>query len=216
MHRAYRKPADLPNRLAVFPLSGALLFPRGLLPLNVFEPRYLSMVDDALAGSRLIGMIQPSGVAPEGDPPALARVGCAGRLTALQETEDGRYLITLTGVSRFRVVRETIAATPYRIVEADFDTFANDLAAPEELLGADVDALLEALRDYLERNGLAADWDAISQAPAHTMVNSLAVGCPFTAPEKQALLEAPTLHERCKALVSLLTMERPSGARLVQ
>ncbi len=207
--RAYRKPSDLPAEIPVFPLGGALLFPRSVLPLNIFEPRYLNMIDDALSGDRLIGMIQPAGLAPEGDPPDLAEVGCVGRLTSYQETDDGRYLIALTGLCRFRVVEETTRDTPYRTVRADWRAFASDLAPQSDPDTADRIKLTTALRDYLERNGLKADWSAIQDAPVGMLINSLSTGCPFTNPEKQALLEAPTLHDRCSALITLLVMERP-------
>lgn len=217
MPRAYRKPSDLPAGIPVFPLGGAVLFPRSVLPLNIFEPRYLNMIDDALAGDRLIGMIQPAGLAPDGDPPTLAEVGCVGRITSYQETDDGRYLIALTGLSRFRIIEETTAGTPYRTVRADWNDFGADLAPAPDAGPADRTELTRALKDYLERNGLKADWSAIEEAPVSMLINSLSTGCPFTNPEKQALLEAQTLHDRCSALITLLVMERPgTGGGYVQ
>ncbi len=219
MPRGYRKPSDLPIAIPVFPLGGALLFPRALLPLNIFEPRYLSMVDAALAGHRIIGMIQPAGlIAPANDEtPHLAEVGCAGRITSLQETDDGRYLIALTGISRFRVKEEIRQDTPYRIVRADWNAFAGDLARPQPVDDVVRGQLVSALHAYLDRSGLKADWAAVEEAPVDALINSLSAGCPFTNPEKQALLEARTLEDRCAALITLLKMERPGqGGGYVQ
>ncbi len=210
MPRAYRKPSDLPIAIPVFPLGGALLFPRATLPLNIFEPRYLAMVDAALVGHRIIGMIQPAGlITPANDDsPDLAQVGCAGRITGFQETDDGRYLIALTGITRFRVTEEIRHDGPYRIVRADWNAFAEDLARAPSLDDAVRGQLVAALHAYLERSGLKADWSAIEDAPVDTLINSLSAGCPFTNPEKQALLEARTLEDRCAALITLLQMER--------
>jgi Lon protease-like protein len=222
MPRAYRKPSDLPVAIPVFPLGGALLFPKAVLPLNIFEPRYLAMVDAALVGHRLIGMIQPAGiispVAPgEADSPDLAQVGCAGRITGFQETEDGRYLIALTGIARFRVREELPHDGPYRIVRADWEAFAADLDRQPALEDAARTRLLDALKSYLERGAMRADWTAVDEAPVDTLINSLSAGCPFTNPEKQALLEARTLEDRCAALITLLEMERPGqGGGYVQ
>lgn len=221
MPRVYRKPTDLPVAIPVFPLGGAILFPGAVLPLNVFEPRYLAMVDAALAGHRLIGMIQPAGMTQEtteaADKPILARVGCCGRITGFQETEDGRYLIALTGVTRFRIVEEVDQRTPYRVVRPDWRAFAEDLSTPARI-SDDVRAnLVGALKAYLVRNGLNADWSAVEDAPIDMLVNSLSAGCPFSNPEKQALLESRTLQDRCTALITLLTMERPGqGGGYVQ
>jgi uncharacterized protein len=220
--RGYRKPADLPVAIPVFPLGGALLFPRAVLPLNIFEPRYLSMVDAALVGHRLIGMIQPAGiispVAPgETDNPDLSEVGCAGRITGFQETDDGRYLIALTGITRFRVKEEIKHDGAYRIVRADWEAFAEDLNPKGGVDNSVRSKLLAALHAYLETSGLKADWGAVEEAPVDTLINSLSAGCPFTNPEKQALLEARTLEERCAALITLLQMERPGqGGGYVQ
>ena len=217
MPRAYRKPADLPAEIPVFPLGGAILFPKSVLPLNIFEPRYLNMIDDALAEERLIGMIQPAGLTGEGENPALAGVGCVGRLTAFQETEDGRYLITLSGITRFGVGQETTHRMPYRTVRADWTRYPEDLGPEAGVAPPDRAELTKALTDYLDRNGLKADWTTIKDAPVEMLINSLSSGCPFTNPEKQALLEARTLHDRCSALIALLVMERPNqGGGYVQ
>lgn len=203
----YRKPSDLPAIIPVFPLTGAILFARWSLPLNIFEPRYLNMIDDAMYGQRIIGMIQPRG--EEGD--ALAAVGCAGRITSYTETPDGRYLITLSGICRFRVVREIDARKPYRQVEADYTPFAGDLVPPPPVpttSGApDRDVLIAALRGYLERSSLKAEWSGIDDAPFEMLVNALSAGCPFGPVEKQALMEAPTLADRAATLVALLRMD---------
>lgn len=217
MPRAIRKISELPAEIAVFPLGGAILFPHALLPLNIFEPRYLAMVDDALKADRLFGMIQPRGLTPEGDAPELADVGCLGRLVSFQETDDHRYLIALKGVARFRVIAETTEDTPYRTVRASWTDYADDLAPEPEAAPKDKHELTAALNAYLERNSLSADWSAIKDAPADMLINSLSTGCPFTNPEKQALLEARTLQERCNALIALLVMERPvQGGGYVQ
>jgi len=220
--RVYRKPAELPVAIPVFPLGGALLFPRAVLPLNIFEPRYLSMVDAALVGHRLIGMIQPAGIVTPATPsdtdsPNLAEVGCAGRITGFQETEDGRYLIALTGITRFRVREELKHDGAYRIVRADWNDFATDLDRQPALDDSARARLIAALQSYLERGAMKADWTAVEEAPVDTLINSLSAGCPFTNPEKQALLEARTLEDRCAALISLLQMERPGqGGGYVQ
>jgi uncharacterized protein len=203
----YRKPQDLPDTLAVFPLTGALLFPRGQIPLNIFEPRYLNMIDDALKGDRMIGLIQPDGRGPR-EKPGLASVGCAGRLTAFAETDDGRYLITLTGIARFKVTAERDVVTPYRQVHPDWLAFGDDLRAPQSFAGFDRQPLLDALRDYLDRNNLKADWSSIDEAQAEPLVNALSALCPFQPIEKQALLEARTIEERRDTLIALMTMDR--------
>ncbi len=192
MPKPFRTLDDLPKTIAVFPLSGALLLPRGALPLNVFEPRYLAMVDDALASHRLIGMIQP--IEPEEHTlkPALSQVGCVGRITSFKESEDHRYQITLTGLCRFRVAEELQADTPYRQVTADYFAFGGDLVANES---SDVprERLIAALKAYLSRRDLKADWRSVMSAPAETLVNALAMLCPFEPAEKQALLKCPVL-----------------------
>lgn len=220
--RVYRKPSELPVAIPVFPLGGALLFPKAVLPLNIFEPRYLSMVDAALVGHRLIGMIQPAGIVSPASPsdtdsPNLAEVGCAGRITGFQETEDGRYLIALTGITRFRVREEIRHDGAYRIVRADWEAFASDLDRQPALDDSARARLIHALQTYLERGAMKADWTAVEEAPVDTLINSLSAGCPFTNPEKQALLEARTLEDRCAALITLLQMERPGqGGGYVQ
>jgi Lon protease-like protein len=200
---AYMKASDLPQIIPLFPLDGALLLPRGLMPLNVFEPRYLNMIDDAMSGERIIGMIQTR-TGGERARPALAAVGCAGRITSYAETSDGRYLITLTGVCRFRLMDELPTHNPYRQARAGFDEFEADLHPSPELSAADRDQLLEGLAAFLSGRGLEIDWDQAREAPLEALVNSLSMALPFEAAEKQALLEAATLHERHGALVTLL------------
>jgi Lon protease-like protein len=201
----YRKPTDLPETIPVFPLSGVLLLPRGQLPLNIFEPRYLTMVDATLSGERIIGMIQP--VEPEEKilKPALSQVGCAGRLTSYREADDGRYLITLTGICRFRVAEELGGETPFRQVRARYADFAADLSQAED---GDFqrDRLIAALKAYLSRRDLKADWQSVTSAPGETLVNALSMLCPFEPAEKQALLEARDWGERVAILVALLEM----------
>ncbi|MBL8559482.1 MAG: LON peptidase substrate-binding domain-containing protein [Hyphomonadaceae bacterium] len=201
----FRKPDDLPAIIPVFPLTGAVLFPRSALPLNIFEPRYLNMIDDALAAERLIGMIQPvDGGAPV--KPALADVGCVGRITTFSETDDGRYLITLTGVSRFRVGREIDAPSPYRKVAADWYAYATDLSERDNAAAIDQEMLARALRDYSVAKGFQVDWEAAAGAPAEMLVNAVCAACPFSPEEKQMLLEAVTLADRSDALVALLEL----------
>ncbi len=196
---------ELPQVIPVFPLDGALLLPHSTRPLNIFEPRYLNMFDDVMAAERVIGMVQtsPGGSAER---PHLARVGCAGRVTSFSETADGRYLVTLTGLSRFRVTEELPVQTPYRQVRADFTSFVMDLAPLSDDQGAERARLLEALERYLDRRGLRMDWGAAERAPIQPLVNSLAMALPFGLVEKQALLEAKGPIERQTALIALLEM----------
>ena len=205
----YRGLSDLPETIAVFPLAGALLFPRWSLPLNIFEPRYLNMVDDAMAGSRLIGMGQTVG--GERTCPDIAQIGCVGRLTSYSETEDGRYLISLTGICRFRVAEELNVTTPYRQIRADWDSFAKDFGNANTEDMPDRTQLTAALRTYSERNTMEVDWDAVRNAPLETLINALCAGCPFNTMEKQALLEAETVVDRGETLIKLLEMDLPGG-----
>ncbi|MFN7163272.1 MAG: LON peptidase substrate-binding domain-containing protein [Hyphomonas sp.] len=205
----YRKTADLPETLPVFPLPGALLFPRWELPLNIFEPRYLNMFDDAMRSHRLIGMIQSLG-GPR-DLPEIARVGCAGRITSYTETDDGRYLVTLTGICRFAVKHELAVTTPYRQVTPHWDAFAADLYPASEEGLPDRSELILSLRTYVAAHGLQADWSAVEDAPMETLVHALAAGCPFPAPEKQALLEATSLADRARTLIALMAMSASGG-----
>lgn len=211
---AYRKPSDLPETFPVFPLDGALLLPRTALPLNIFEPRYLNMIDDTLAGGRLIAMIQTIAGGPA-DAPHLQDVGCIGRLTSFTETPDGRYLISLTGVSRFKVVAELGTPTPYRQVKGDFEPYAADLVFIDPDRGFNRIELMDTLRAFLVSNDLAADWASVENAPAETLINTLAMVCPFDAVEKQALLEAPTVNDRYDALMTLMKLRAvgPDGGR---
>ncbi|WP_420470141.1 LON peptidase substrate-binding domain-containing protein [Brevundimonas sp. FT23042] len=210
MAQGYIRAADLPQVIPVFSLSGVLLLPRGQLPLNIFEPRYLNMIDDAMAGDRIIGMIQPSGGPPR--LPGLSPIGCAGRITSFNETSDGRYLISLTGIARFRVAAELPVQTPYRQVRAAFDAWADDLVAPPAGEGGlDRDGLLEALKAYLETRGLDIDWDTAETAPPEALVNSLAMALPFEPTEKQALLEAADLDNRAAVLTALMQIGAAGG-----
>jgi len=203
----FKKAQDLPLVIPVFPLDGALLLPHAQLPLQIFEPRYISMVDDAMAGERIIGMVQTRpGVDPER--PGLQQIGCAGKITTFSETTDGRYLITLTGLSRFQVRDELAVQTPYRQTRVDFLPYQTDLEPPHgEDDGFDRLRLLSALKGYLERRSLDVDWETAKAAPAEALVNSLAMALPFDPPEKQALLEARQLNERREALVALMEID---------
>jgi Lon protease-like protein len=209
MNAVYRTPADLPQSIPVFPLSGALLLPRGQMPLNIFEPRYIAMIDDAMkSGHRLIGMIQPDAVhSGSEDNPNLFSVGCVGRVTDLSESGDGRYLLQLTGVCRFRVADEPAVTTAYRQCRVDYAPFADDLVARKGEDDVDRNALLESLSAFLKANNLKADWDGIEQAPNEALVNALAMMSPYGASEKQALLEAPDLKARAEMLIALTQIE---------
>lgn len=209
MNAQYRGPIDLPAVIPVFPLPGALLLPRGQMPLNIFEPRYLAMVDDSLRdGHRLIGMIQPdpahSGPA---DKPSLYAIGCAGRITQLAESGDGRYLLELTGVARFRIEDELKVATAYRQCRVTFAPFADDFIARKGEDAVDREAVLTALRGFLKANDLKADWDGIEKAPNEALVNALSMMSPYGPAEKQALLEAPDLKTRAEILVAITEID---------
>jgi Lon protease-like protein len=205
----YRGVSDLPGTIPIFPLPGALLLPRGQMPLNIFEPRYLDMIDDALRdGHRLIGMIQPD-TAQSGteDKPSLFKVGCVGRMTQLAETGDGRYLVQLTGVARFRVEAELNVATSYRQCRVTYAPFADDFIARKGEENVDRKALLGALSAFLKANDLKADWEGIENAPNEALVNALAMMSPYGPAEKQALLEAPDLKTRAEILVAVTEIE---------
>ncbi|MCA8889340.1 MAG: LON peptidase substrate-binding domain-containing protein [Parvularculaceae bacterium] len=209
MTEADDRPHILPPIIPVFPLAGAIVLPGGQLPLNVFEPRYLRMVDDVLGGARVIGMIQPR---DDARAPELYTVGCAGRLTSFAETGDGRYLITLTGVSRFRIREEVDATTPYRQAAVDYSVYAEDADPDDTAQDVDRDSLFEAMMHYLDAEGISTDWDAAQEAPSDALVNSLAMGCPFAPNEKQALLEARNASERAQCLMTLMRMTGGDGA----
>ena len=194
----------LPDILPIFPLTGVLLLPRGQLPLNIFEPRYLAMTRDAMDGERLIGMVQPSDPPIREMNPAVYPTGCAGRITNFSETEDGRFLITLTGVSRFRIKEELPLLSGYRRVTADWQDFAADRDA--DAAGFDRSRLTQGLRTFFQQRQVEANWEAIDKAPGETLVTSIAMMCPFAPNEKQALLEAPTLGERALLLTALIEM----------
>lgn len=197
---------DLPDNLAIFPLPGALLLPRGRLPLNIFEPRYLAMVDDALGTRhRLIGMIQPTDPDCRSRHPDLYSIGCAGRITAFSETEDGRYLITLTGVSRFAIADEFPLHNGYRTIRPRWDEFRGDFRE-EGADGFDRPRLLNALRGFLRLHGISSDWDSIERTPDDRLITSLAMICPFSPGEKQALLESANLSDRASTMTALIEM----------
>jgi Lon protease-like protein len=205
----------IPTRFPLFPLSGAILLPGGNLPLNIFEPRYLQMTRDAMQADRLIGMIQPCGDGG-GDPPKVYQIGCLGRIASFAETEDGRYLIGLTGLCRYDVLEEMTVATPYRQIVASFDRWQGDLVqqtVPEALRPS----LCAALRHYFEVKDISADWSQIEAAPLAGLITSLAMICPFEPCEKQALLEAVDAEARARALIALLQMgalgDRDMGMR---
>ena len=196
---------SLPGRFPIFPLPGAVLLPGGNLPLNIFEPRYLQMVRDAMQTDKVIGMIQPRGEADGADRPPLYTTGCAGRISSFRETEDGRFLITLTGIARFDVAEELEVATPYRQIVARFHRWHQDLhpKPPADALRAE---LMVALEGYFERQQIEADWETIKGAPLGGLVTSLSMICPFEPNEKQALLEAENLNAQARLLIALMRM----------
>ena|SRR5271165_873820 len=211
---------DLPSDFAVFPLPGALLLPHGKLPLRIFEPRYVAMTDDALGQGRMFGMIQPDASVPDiATGPSLFRVGCLGRLSSFSESDEGHYLITLTGVIRFSIAAEIEMRRGYRRVRGDFAPYRTDLDLEPRSIGAPRETLLTALRGYFTHRGIDANWDAIKRLPDDMLVVTLAMVCPFEPAEKQALLEAPTDAERAAALLTLLQMgalaqDTPGGRRV--
>jgi Lon protease-like protein len=213
----YTRPADLPARIPVFPLRGAILLPRATLPLNIFEPRYLEMIDDVMSGARVIGILQPT-LADDDDQESpvdktagLRSVGCAGRVTSYQELDDGRLIITLTGITRFESVGETETDKLYRIMSVSYDRFASDLTEGlgEELV--DRQNLLRVLKTYLEVNRLKTDWATIQRASNEFLINALSVMCPYGPEEKQALLEAKDLRSRAEVLVALAEIDLASN-----
>ena len=204
------KHIDLPDIIPVFPLPGALLLPRARLPLHLFEPRYLQMLEDVMKTSdRLIGMIQPYDAPSEAG--KLHRIGCAGRLTAFSETEDGRYMITLSGMSRFRIVEELEGFTPYRRCKVAWDGFSRDLGAVERDETFDRDHFMKLLKRFFDDQGLRTDWESLGEAEDELLINSLSMLCPFAPEDKQALLEAPSLTTRRETLVTLIEFALRGG-----
>ncbi len=211
------KAKDLPETIAIFPLPGALLLPRSRLPLHLFEPRYLAMFDDCLkTPARMIGMIQPFD-GPNGES-SLHSIGCAGRVTAFSETEDGRYMITLSGISRFRVVEEVEGFTPYRRCKVNWEGFDRDLGPTEHDTQFDRKSFLSSLERYFDDQGLKTDWESLQEAEDELLINSLSMLCPFDAEDKQALLEAPSLTTRRETLMTLIefAMRGGSGEEVMQ
>ena len=197
----------LPEVFPIFPLEGVLLLPRGRLPLNIFEPRYLAMIEDALGAGRMLAMVQPDGTkeaSPSG--PHLYSVGCLGRISSFSETEDSRMLITLTGVIRCEMASELDMRRGYRRMRGDYDRFVEDLSLEDRSIGIDRQRLLDALRGYFLHRKLEANWDAIKRIPDDMLVVTIAMTCPFEPVEKQALLEAPTVADRAATLLALLQM----------
>jgi uncharacterized protein len=207
----YRLPGDMPETLPLFPLRGAILLPRSELPLNIFEPRYLEMINDALRSTRLVGIIQPDNISqgvesPAGKVAGLKRIGCAGRITRFQEMADGRIEIGLTGVARFVVTEELSTTRPYRIAAAEFSSYAVDFAEDESVNRLDREHLLGVLKAFLTARKLDADWNMIAKAPLERLVNGLSIMSPFNPEEKQALLEASDIKHRADVLIALAEM----------
>jgi Lon protease-like protein len=202
---------DLPDTLPVFPLPGALLLPRARLPLHIFEPRYLQMIEDAMKTKhRLIGMVQPRDV-PGSDEKRLHSIGCAGRLTGFSETEDGRYMVTLSGVSRFRLLNEVTGFSPYRRCSVDWTPFARDLGGAEHDASFQRQPFLSVLGRYFKAMNLSAEWGSLKDADEELLINSLSMLCPFSPEDKQALLEAPSLETRRETLATLFEFALQGG-----
>lgn len=198
----YREPSDLPKTIPLFPLAGALLLPRTDLPLNIFEPRYLLMIEEAMKAERIIGIIQPQG-SSDSSKAALEAVGCAGRITSYSETDDGRLLVTITGVCRFTIVEELDAATPFRQASVDYRPYAVDFVSETGARSVNREQLIKAFRQYLEANDMSADWNEVEAVSTEVLVNTLSLLAPYPARDKQALLEAPDLKSRADVLVAL-------------
>lgn len=207
MNRPFQDIVELPRQLPVFPLAGCLLLPRAELPLNIFEPRYLAMVDASLASDRMIGMIQPLPEAAAETRPTLFAVGCAGKITRFAETGDGRYFISLEGVCRFRTRLEHERSEGFRIFDVEYEDFAADMMGQTASAAPDRSAVVDALRAYAERHAMRIDWDSVAKASDEDLVNSLAIMSPFGVKEKQALLEARDLRDRAAVLVAIAEME---------
>lgn len=214
-NRHYRSAADLPDIVPVFPLAGALLLPEGLLPLQIFEPRYIEMLDYVLATHRLIGMVQPEQNDEQGEVP-LRAIGCVGRVTSFSETGDGRYRITLEGISRFRILEEVATDRPFRLCR--IEAFAGDFQADDTAGSVDRAGLMRAFQDYLEAHDLEADWEGVQRAENAALVNALSMMAPYGPEEKQALLEAPDIRHRADTLVAIteimLARESAHGKKL--
>lgn len=213
----YRAPGDLPPVIPIFPLRGAILLPRASLPLNIFEPRYLEMITDAMSTTRVIGIVQPRGGDEDEESPqdhgiVVRSIGCVGRITSYQELDDGRFVITLTGIARFSVKEERTDDTPYRMMAVDYEQFAQDFEPGRGEEEVDRENLLRVLKIYLEANRLKADWDSIVRASSEFLINALSVMSPYGPEEKQALLEAADLKTRADVLVALAEMEIASGS----
>lgn len=205
-------PVDLPEIVPVFPLPGALLLPRARLPLNIFEPRYLTMLDDVMkTRHRLIGMVQPMGKDPDADDPQLHQIGCAGRLVGFAETNDGRYRITLSGVSRFRINSLEDGFTPYRTARIDWGNFQRDLGEPEDDQDFKREEFLISLGRFFKATGMNSDWESLQNAEDEMLINSLSMMFPFEVEDKQALLEAPTLMKRRETLITLMEFAMATG-----
>ena len=212
MNKAYAAPDELPATIPVFPLAGALLLPRGDMPLNIFEPRYLAMIDDALRGHRLIGIVQPLPEASDSaKAPPLFTVGCVGRITQFAESGDDRVFVVLTGVARFRIVKEVLAMTQYRQCAVDYDAFVSDFTPRAGEDAVDRKAVLAALRQFAKSTNQEVDWKSINEAPNEALVNARSIMSPFGPKEKQALLEAGDLKTRADVLVAITEMELARG-----
>lgn len=208
--KRYQTIAELPHSLPVFPLGGALLLPRTELPLNIFEPRYLQLFEDVMASQRMVGMIQP--IDGNSEVPVLQKIGCVGRVTSYSETDDNRLMVVLTGVCRFRAMREKKTKTPYRQLDVDYNDFAADLNVDNAARSVDRAGVVKAFRDYLDANQMSANWDEVEKVSTETLVNNLSQMAPYPIDEKQALLEAPDLKSRAEMLIALTELALSKNA----
>ena len=211
MNTAYESPVEMPSIIPVFPLPGALLLPRGQIPLNIFEPRYLAMIDDVIKTHRIVGMVQPESGEARGKP-SLYALGCAGKITSFAETGDGRYLFTLTGIARYHIDEELTVMTPYRQCRVDFGGFAKDFDSEAGEEDVDRVGLLRTLRNFADAHGLSVDWQGIDDAPNDALVNALSMMSPFGPREKQAVLEAADLKTRADVLIAIAEIELARGS----
>ncbi len=211
MNTSYDSIDGLPRSIPVFPLPGALLLPRGQMPLNIFEPRYIAMIDDAMRAHRIIGMVQPNEESGAGKP-SLYTLGCAGRITSLSETGDGRYHVTLTGIARYDIEQELTVMTAYRQCRVDFSAYSNDLSPAAGEAEVDREGLLRTLRNFAEAHSFTVDWDGVNEASNDTLVNALSMMSPFGPREKQALLEAADLKMRADVLIAMAEFELARGS----
>ena len=195
---------DLPNTLPVFPLSNFIIFPETTVPLNIFEPRYIQMIDDCMKSNRMLGMVQPKKTL-KNDSPELFDIGCMGKITSFSETEDGRYLIVINGVSRFKIINEINTSKLYRTCNVEFKNFSQDLKLDELKIDiSELDTIFKSLKSLLKKQGYVINWEDLKEQNLQQTINTLSMASPFSLEEKQTLLETPTLKSRKEKLEEIL------------